>query len=353
MDEWYAFEYTGTSGERCDVALTMKLKQLHEFADVSRSKVQALIDTDGVVYDGKLMPRSQKNLRPGMRIEINLDILRRILKPPAPAQIEPLEMPLEFLHIDDHLAVVVKPAGISVHPSPTEDGPALTSALVHQFGKLSDTGGADRPGIVHRLDKETSGALVVARDNTTHAALSRQFADRLVEKEYLALCLDKPEPTAGRIDLPIERNPRQRQKMWAGGHGKSALTEYRLAEMWGPLALIEVAIFTGRTHQIRVHLLEAGAAILNDDKYGGGRNGSFRKFLKSGGDRNARRQWKEAWPEADARTSLLELLEGYPGIFLHARRLAFTHPATGEQLEFTTEPPPAWREVAASVGYEM
>ena len=348
MEQWHTFEYEGTSGERCDVAITLELSRMPEFAELSRAKVQALIEREGVAYDGKIIPRSQKNLRPGMVIEVNLKLLRELLRPPAPEHIEPVDLPLTFHHVDEHLAVVEKPAGISVHPSVTEDGLTLTAALLHHFGQLSDAGGADRPGIVHRLDKETSGLLVVARDNQTHAALSRQFAGRLVEKEYAALCLDRPEHDSGRIESPIERHPRHRQKMWSGGGGRSAQSEYRLREMWGPLALLDVAIFTGRTHQIRVHLLEVGCAILGDDKYGGGRNGALRKFLRDGRDSGASRQWRTAWPEADTRRRLLELLESYTGIFLHARRLAFQHPVTKQGLSFESELPAIWRKIQAT-----
>ena len=347
MDEWYGFEYAGTAGERADIAVTLKLKQRPEFEGLSRARVQALIEQGGVLCDGRDLPRSQKNLRPGMHIDVNLTLLRALLRPPAPEDLEPLSIPLSIPHVDQHLAVVEKPAGLSVHPSPTEEGPTLTAALLHHLGTLSDQGGADRPGIVHRLDKETSGLLVVARDNQTHAALSRQFAERVVEKEYAALCIDPPEPECGSIDAPIERHPRHRQKMWAGGGGRSALTEYRLAEHWGPLALIDVAIHTGRTHQIRVHLTTVGAAIVNDDKYGGGRNGALRKYLRDGSDRSARRTWKQAWPEQEQRAALLALLEGYEGIFLHARRLSFIHPHTGERMEFLSAPPAAWDELRA------
>ena len=349
MDEWYVFEYAGTAGERCDAAVTVALRATAEFATLSRARIQALIEQGGVLFDGKEVTSGWKNLRPGMRIEVNLTRLRELVRPLAPEHVEPVDLPLQFLHVDQDIAVVVKPAGLTVHPSATEEGPTLSAALIHHLGELSDHGGADRPGIVHRLDKETSGLLVVARNNTAHAALSRQFASRLVDKEYLALCIDQPSPPAGSIDLPIDRHPAHRQKMWAdtrfNRHGREALTEYRVREAWGPFTLLDVAIHTGRTHQIRVHLLTAGAVILGDDKYGAGRNGSLRAFLKSGVDQTARRTWRSAWPDAQARAAMLAAIEGYPGIFLHARRLAFTHPLSGERLEFTLPPPAAWDEV--------
>lgn len=349
MENWHVFTYQGTSGERGDVAVTMALHSLDEFRETSRSKVQALVEAEGVVYDGKILPRAQKNLRPGMLIEIDLTKLRALLNPPAPEHITPLDIPLNFLHVDGDIAVVEKPAGLTVHPSHTETGPTLSAALLHHLNKLSDAGGLDRPGIVHRLDKETSGLLVIARNNAAHVHLSRQFADRLVDKEYLALCIDAPEAKAGRIDSPIERHPRNRQKMWSGGHGRNALTEYQLAEMWGSLALLNVSIFTGRTHQIRVHLLEIGCAILGDDKYSGGRNGALRKFLRDGHDRHARGTWREAWPDVPARQAMLAAIEAHNGIFLHAVRLGFTHPVSGKSLEFNQAPPEAWALVRERV----
>lgn len=344
-DGWISFEYAGTKGERCDVAVTLHLRGRSEFAEVSRARVQALIEQGGVLVNGRDVPRVQKNMHPGMVVDINLPQLRSLLRPAAPEDITPLDIPLEFLHIDEHLAVVVKPAGLTVHAAPTETGPTLTAALLHHLQRLSDEGGTDRPGIVHRLDKETSGVLVVARDNPAHVALSRQFAERVVEKEYTALCIDAPDPPVGTVDSPIERHPQHRQRMWSGGHGRSALTEYRVAEAWGPFALVDVAIHTGRTHQIRVHLLTCGAGIVNDDKYSGGRMGSLRKFLRDGGDRSARRTWRQLLPDADRRHALLEVLAAYPGIFLHSQRLSFIHPATGERMEFRAKPPAVWEQV--------
>lgn len=355
MADWHSIAYEGTSGERADSVLTRLIGELPGFAGLSRSRVQALIEAGGVLADGHALARGQKNLRPGMRLSVDLEQLRAQLRPPAPSDLAPVELPLSFLHVDQHLAVVLKPAGISTHPSDTDSGPSLAAALLHHFGALSDEGGADRPGIVHRLDKETSGLLVIARDNPTHAALSRQFALRLVEKEYLALCLDSPREPSGRIELPIERHPRNRKLMWAGGRGKAALTEYRLREDWGPLALLDVAIHSGRTHQIRVHLQTLGLAILNDMKYGEARNTSLRRWLKGGSDAGLRSAWRDVFADADPavsrerRLELLALLTGYSGIFLHSRRLAFTHPATGESLEFDCEAPPEWAKLQALI----
>src|SRR5687768_5859842 len=265
-EQWHEFLYSGASGERCDAYLTQQLRAMPEFVDLSRSRVQALIEMGGVTINGREVFSALK-CRPNIRIGVNVALLRWLLKPVAVEDIDPIDLQLRIHFADSNLAVVEKPPGVSVHPAPTEAGPTLAAALLHEFRKLSDAGGTDRPGIVHRLDKETTGLLVVARDNPTHVALQRQFASRLVEKTYLALCLNDPPQKTGSIDLPIERHPYDRKRMWARGGGRQALTEYDLAEHWGPLTLLRVDIHTGRTHQIRVHLHEIGVAILNDYKY--------------------------------------------------------------------------------------
>lgn len=350
VEEWRSFDYEGTAGERSDVVITLMLHGLEEFADISRSRVQALIEQGGVLYDGKEVLGGWKNMRPGMRLEINLGLLRQLVHPTGLEGVEPVEMQLKFLHIDEHLAVVVKRVGISVHPSPTDPNVSLASGLLFHLGELSDAGGADRPGIVHRLDHETSGVLVIARNNPAHVALARQFHDRLVEKEYQALVIDAPVEQAGRIELPIGRHPANRQRMTAlpkhlDGLGREALSEYRIAGHWGPLTLLDVAIHTGRTHQIRVHLLAVGATILNDDKYGRARNSTLLRFLETGQDRSAKRSWHNTWPTPEKRAAMLALLQEYNGIFLHSRRLAFTHPVTGERMEFEEPPPQQWEDV--------
>ena len=344
--EWLGFDYEGTKGERADVAVTVWLRGIPEFAEISRTRVQALIEEGGVLCDGKHIPRGQRNLAPGMHVNVHVAALRDLIHQPPLEHIEPVDIPIEFLHIDYDIAVLIKPAGLTVHPAATESGPTLTAALIHHLGQLSDEGGGDRPGIVHRLDKETSGVMVVARHNIAHVNLARQFAERITEKEYQALVIDPPEQPAGIIDLPIERHPRSRQKMWTGSkRGRSAHTEYRTAEHWGPLTLLDVAIHTGRTHQIRVHLQSIGCAIVNDEKYGTGRVGSLLRFLETGIERSSARVWHNTWPEKEARLELFALLKTYPGFFLHARRLSFLHPASGERMEFIAPLPQVWDTV--------
>jgi 23S rRNA pseudouridine1911/1915/1917 synthase len=343
-DEWHEFVYDGTSGERCDSALTQHLRAIPEFADLSRARVQALIDMGGVLINGREV-FSAKKCRPRIRIGYNLALLRWLLKPVAVEDIEPVDLQLHIHYVDNHLAVVEKPAGVSVHPSPTESAPTLAAALLHEFGRLSDAGGTDRPGIVHRLDKETTGLLVVARDNLSHVALQRQFASRIVEKTYLALCTNSPDKPAGTIDRPIERHPYDRKRMWARGSGRHALTEYETSEHWGPLTLLRVEIHTGRTHQIRVHLQEVGTSILSDFKYGRNANNAIRNYLRTGHHRGLPMDWQSADHPVEVRTRLLKLLESYKGIFLHATELRFEHPATGQSMHFTSRQPEEWDEV--------
>jgi 23S rRNA pseudouridine1911/1915/1917 synthase len=342
--EWLEYAYDGASGERCDAALTRYLREMPEFTDLSRSRVQALIEMGGVMINGQEV-YSARRCRPRIRIGVNLALLRWLLRPVAVEDIEPVDLKLHIHYVDNLLAVIEKPAGVSVHPSPTENSPTLAAALLHEFGRLSDAGGTDRPGIVHRLDKETTGLLVVARDNPTHVALQRQFASRLVEKTYLALCLNDPPHMSGAIDLPIERHPYDRKRMWGRGGGRAASTEYEVAEEWGPLTLLRVDIHTGRTHQIRVHLQEIGVAILNDLKYGQNANRSVRNYLKRGINRERPREWSETELAPNTRSQLLSLLDDYRGIFLHAAELRFTHPQTGKDMNFSSRMPEIWEQV--------
>jgi 23S rRNA pseudouridine1911/1915/1917 synthase len=373
VPDWFSFEYGGTSGERADAAVTALLRARPGLADLSRTRVHDLIEQGGVQVNGDELLQPQKKLRPGMHVSVDLERLAELLKPPE-ADMTPVDFPLQFHYVDEHIAVVEKPAGLNVHPGAGEYGPTLAAALLFHFGQLSDAGGADRPGIVHRLDKETSGLLVVARDNLAHAALSRQFAERTTEKEYAALCVDAPDPPQGRVDLPIGRHPKDRKLMWCGPVGmrggtaatggpepgaparsphrsaRTARTEYRLAEWWGPLALLDIAIHTGRTHQIRVHLQSLRVAILNDDKYGETRNKVLRNYLKGRVAPQGQEVWRAAWPEPERRSALLAALQGYPGIFLHARRLSLTHPVSGARLEWTSPLPEAWEKVRGLCG---
>ncbi len=230
---------------------------------------------------------------------------------PEPVAAEPAAeaIPLEVVFQDQHLLVLNKPAGLVVHPGAGRASGTLVNALLHHVKDLSGVGGVLRPGIVHRLDRGTSGLLVVAKDDATHRALAAQFAARGVEKEYLALVLGVPSPREGEIDKPIGRHPVQRKRMAVRAGGRSALSTYRVLEAFDGAALLRVTIHTGRTHQIRVHLASIGHPVAGDATYG------------------VRRR---------ATSEALALLDR-PA--LHAALLAFDHPANGRRLRFESPLP--------------
>jgi 23S rRNA pseudouridine1911/1915/1917 synthase len=228
----------------------------------------------------------------------------------------PEAIPLRIIHEDAHLIVVDKPAGLVVHPGAGAPSGTLVNALLHHVKDLSGVGGVLRPGIVHRLDRGTSGLLVVAKDDETHRELARQFAGRTVEKEYLALVHGVPRRGEGAIKATIGRDPVHRQKMSVGAsRGREALSTYRVLEVLDGAALLRVRIHTGRTHQIRVHLASIGHPVAGDRTYGGGRTPSSRR--------------------QDARDALSSLSR--PA--LHAARLAFRHPVTSALLVFESPLP--------------
>jgi 23S rRNA pseudouridine1911/1915/1917 synthase len=284
-------------GLRLDVWLVQRLPSL------SRARLQALIDEGCVLLDGK-RTRASARLRSGQRVRVTVPA-------PVPAEPQPEDIEVAVVHEDGHLIVVNKPAGLVVHPGAGTAGGTLVNALLRHVHDLSGVGGVLRPGIVHRLDKGTSGLLVAAKDDETHRALVRQFAGRTVEKEYLALVLGVPDRTAGQVDAPIGRDPVHRQKMSVRApRGREAHSSWRVEERFDGAVLLRVRIHTGRTHQIRVHLASIGHPVAGDATYGGTRTPSSRR--------------------AASREALLSLER--PA--LHAARLAFTHPASGERLSF-------------------
>jgi 23S rRNA pseudouridine1911/1915/1917 synthase len=285
------------AGLRLDAWLARRLP------DLSRSRLQALIASGDVRLDGA-------GARASLRVKAGQRALVRV---PAAAPAEPRaeDIPLRLVHEDDALVVVDKPAGLVVHPGAGARDGTLVNALLARVRDLSGVGGVLRPGIVHRLDRGTSGLLVVAKDDATHRALARQFAARTVEKEYLALVLGSPSRAAGEIDAPIGRDPVRRQRMSVKAkRARAARTSWRVLERFDGAALLRVAIHTGRTHQIRVHLASVGHPVAGDALYGGTRAPSSRR--------------------AAARQALATLAR--PA--LHSARLAFTHPRSGERVTF-------------------
>ena len=290
------------TGLRLDAWLARRLPAL------SRSRLQALIQAGEVRLDSA-PARASARVKPGQHALVNV---------PAAVPAEPLaeDIPLRVVHEDPSLVVIDKPAGLVVHPGAGTPNGTLVNALLARVHDLSGVGGVLRPGIVHRLDRGTSGLLVVAKDDAAHRALARQFAARTVEKEYLALVLGSPARGAGDIDKPIGRDPVRRQRMSVRApRGREARTSWRVEERFDGAALLRVRIHSGRTHQIRVHLAAIGHPVAGDAVYGGTRTPSSRK--------------------AAARQALLALAR--PA--LHSARLAFTHPITGERLAFESPLP--------------
>jgi 23S rRNA pseudouridine1911/1915/1917 synthase len=222
-----------------------------------------------------------------------------------PDQVLPEDITLDIIHEDGSMLVVNKPAGMVVHPGAGHAGGTLVNAVLGRYPRNADIGGADRAGIVHRLDKDTSGLILVAKDENTHAALQRQFKHRQIEKTYLALVEDHIQPKEGVIDAPIGRDKRQRKKMAVVRSGREAQTTYHAIEYLTGYTLLEVHPLTGRTHQVRVHLSWMGWPIVGDAIYGRRRQ----PLLKS-------------------------------RHFLHAARLELTHPASGDEVAFEAPLPP-------------
>jgi 23S rRNA pseudouridine1911/1915/1917 synthase len=292
----------------------------------SRSQIQRLIE-DGCVQVRRGGPSGAAgSARPNLPVRTG-DQVTVDLPPAAPAHAAPEQLPLDVLYQDEDLAVVNKPAGMVVHPAAGHASGTLVNVLLHHVRDLSGVGGELRPGIVHRLDRGTSGVMVVAKHDAAHQELSRQFHDREVEKEYVALVWGVVQ-AGRRIDAAIGRDPVHRQKMSARArHAREAVTRITRAHHLRGVTLCQVAIHTGRTHQIRVHLSAIGHPIVGDPLYGGVRR-------RIPGD--------------------LRALQHLDRPFLHAERLVFTHPRDGRRMEFTAPVPddlmrileelPGWKE---------
>jgi 23S rRNA pseudouridine1911/1915/1917 synthase len=275
--------------------------------DESRSQVQSWI-RKGFLKVNRAEVKTGYMVKPGDRIDL-------ILPAPEPAQPFPENIPLDVLYEDSDLAVINKPAGLVCHAGAGVRSGTLVNALLYRLGPM-DSGDSERPGIVHRLDKFTSGVLLVAKNNPAHRHLSQQFKNREVRKEYLAMVYGVPSPTAGTIALPLGRDPRNRKKISTRARRKrSAVTHYRVREICGTVSLLDIQIETGRTHQIRVHLAQKGHPIVGDTLYG------------SGQMRNH--------PIAIAKA-----VQDLRRPFLHSYRIEFRHPRSGHSLTFESPLPP-------------
>jgi len=275
--------------------------------NLSRSQIQKLLESGHITMGGKGLKAHHK-VRAGEEIRVELP-------EPEPMRVEAEDIPLEVLYEDDTLLVVNKPAGMVVHPACGHTRGTLVNALLGRYHSLSEIGGTMRPGIVHRLDKDTSGLLIVAKDNKTHRELSAQLSARSLSRTYWALSWGHLIPPEGTIAAAIGRSAADRKKMAVRSHqGREAMTQYRVLEFLGPVDLVELKLLTGRTHQIRVHLSHIGHPVVGDPEYGGRRPHGLQKL-------NGR--------ERELVGELLKILSRQA---LHARRLEFTHPANGKQV---------------------
>ncbi|MFL5217737.1 MAG: RluA family pseudouridine synthase [Microvirga sp.] len=293
------------------------------FADLSRSRLQGLVRDGRVRVAGAVVRESSTRVQPGAEIVLEIP-------PAAPAEPQGEPIALAVVYEDDEIVVIDKPAGLVVHPAAGHDSGTLVNALIAHCGEsLSGIGGVKRPGIVHRLDKDTSGLLVVAKTDRAHRGLAAQFADHgrtgALERAYIALVWGVPDPTRGVVDGAIARSTANREKMAvvADDRGRHARTHYAVEAVFGaakePVAsLLRCRLETGRTHQIRVHMAKIGHPLLGDESYGAG--------FKTKAVRLS--------PEAR------EALRGLGRQALHAAVLGFEHPVSGKNLHFESEPPP-------------
>ncbi len=277
-------------GRRLDVLLS-------EASGLTRSRVASLMEEGHVTVDGTPVTKAGLKAKPGQTVAL-------VIPAPKAAAPQAQDIPLTILYQDADIAVVVKPCGMVVHPAAGNEDGTLVNALLHHLDSLGGIGGELRPGIVHRLDKDTSGLLLVAKNDAAQVALSGQLSARQMEKHYRALVEGSIREDAGRIEAAIARSKKDRKKMAVDDEGREAITEWRVLERGRAATLLDVHILTGRTHQIRVHMRHIGHPVCGDPIYGASKGAKV------------------------------------PRLMLHAYSLTFTHPRTGERLTFTAELPP-------------
>lgn len=298
--------------ERLDHFVARSVEQL------TRSAATRLIETGMVTVDGTAQKPSLK-LKGGEEISVTIP-------PPVPTEAEAEHIPLDILHEDGDVIVINKAAGMTVHPGAGQWSGTLVNALLGHCGDLSGIGGELRPGIVHRIDKDTSGILVVAKNDRAHQSLANQFKEHTVKRLYVALIFGSPRQDTGRIEEAIGRHPVDRKKMSGKArHGKRAVTHWKVLARYGSITMVRLRLETGRTHQIRVHLSEAGFPLVGDEVYGGGSR------LANIPD-----------------TALRKLIRDLNRQALHAMTLGFIHPAGGDYREFTVDIP---EDMARIIGY--
>ena len=272
-----------TTGERLDVFVARRVTSL------TRARVQKLIE------DGRITVGGQR-AKASMRLDVGQHVVVDVPPPIDPVAVAE-DIAIDVIYEDADMLVVNKPPGMTVHPSPGHTTSTLVNAILAHCNDLSGIGGVLRPGIVHRLDRDTSGVIVVAKNDAAHTALATQLKDRTVEKTYVALVEGTPKPADGVIDAPIARDPRNRQRMAIVDRGRASVTAYTVIDRFDGMSLLEARPKTGRTHQIRVHLAAIGHPIIGDRVYGKPSQLVGRQFL-------------------------------------HARRITFAHPRTGDRVEY-------------------
>ena len=303
MEAMTATEMVFTAdGRRLDVFLS-------EQSGLTRSRVATLMEEGRVTLDGTPVTKAGLKPKAGQTVVLTIPA-------PKPAIPEAQDIPLTILYEDADLAVVVKPCGMVVHPAAGNEDGTLVNALLHHLDSLGGIGGELRPGIVHRLDKDTSGLLLVAKNDAAQLALSEQLSARAMEKHYRALVEGSPRADSGRIEAAIARSKKDRKKMAVDVEGREAITEWTVLSRGRGVTLLDVHILTGRTHQIRVHMRHIGHPVCGDPIYGSAKGAKV------------------------------------PRLMLHAYSLTFTHPRTGERMTFTAELPEEFLRGMKSHGTE-
>jgi 23S rRNA pseudouridine1911/1915/1917 synthase len=317
IDKLFASDNVNFSVSEEDAGTRLDAYLATQIQGWSRARLQRLIEAQEVLVNGNVT-------KPSYKLQTKDEIELELAAPPV-ASFAPEEIPLVIVHEDEDLIVVNKPAGLVVHPAAGVSSGTLANGLAYHFEKLSQRGGAIRPGIVHRLDKDTSGLMVVAKSEAAHEHLADQFRAREVFKSYLALVHGVPRTDTVRIEEPIARDPRNRTRMAVIRGGRGAVSIVRVKRRYEGFALLDVEIKTGRTHQIRVHLAWVKHPVVGDEVYGGGRDNTVR--------------------DVTLRTQIRRLGRH----FLHAEQLGFTHPRTGEQMRFTADLPDELQAVLESL----
>lgn len=298
--------------ERLDSFVTRQIENL------SRSRVHQLLEAGLILVNGQRKAKSY-SIRPHDVIDISLPM-------PEPITMEAEDIPLDIVYEDADLLVINKPAGMVVHPAYSNWTGTLVNALLHHVSDLSGINGKLRPGIIHRIDKDTSGLLLVTKHDAAHRFLAQLFRTHKIEREYWALAWGHFKQKKGTIEAPVGRSPKDRKKFAVVKNGKHAVTHYEIMEELPPLSLVRLRLETGRTHQIRVHLSHTGHPIFGDRVYGGDND------RLAGGEKRKRQQARN-------------LLEEMPRQALHAKTLGFQHPSTKKIIRLDSELPSDFREV--------